>query len=188
MSYVNVFLGNNFVSVVSDTQVTESDGTISPKEMKKFLTTDQNVLIATAGNADVAEIIFNFFKEHQGLQFRAVRMQLAAMLEQIHGVTDIECGKISQKVIVAGFENGTCSATSFAIDSFRAPQVSNYGPGNVIHLTTEDYSFDISKFFDRLKSDKLSDVVALQKKELLKVSRHSKQVNNTINEEVVVDV
>ena len=115
-------------------------------------------------------------------------MQLAAMLEQIHGVTDIEGGKISQKVIVAGFENGTCSATSFAIDSFRAPQVSNYGPGNVIHLTTEDYSFDISKFFDRLKSDKLSDVVALQKKALLKVSRHSKQVNNTINEEVVVDV
>ncbi|CAM2842298.1 hypothetical protein WECO103172_05490 [Weissella confusa] len=66
MSYVNVVLGGNFVSVVSDTQITKSDGTVSEKEMKKFLVTDQKVLIATTGNADVAKRLFDFFEEHQG--------------------------------------------------------------------------------------------------------------------------
>lgn len=37
MSYVNVVLGDNFASVVSDTQITKSDGTVSEKEMKKIL-------------------------------------------------------------------------------------------------------------------------------------------------------
>ena len=188
MSYVNVVLGGNFVSVVSDTQITKSDGTVSEKEMKKFLVTDQKVLIATTGNADVAKRLFDFFEEHQGLQFSAVRMQVAAILEQLQGVTDEDGGKISQKVIVAGFEDGTCTATAFIVDSYKALQVINYGPWNVIHLTPEDYSFDIAEYFGRLRTDKLSDVVAHQEKALFRVSRHSQQVNNTINKEVMLDV
>lgn len=188
MSYVNLYLGDNFASVVSDTQITKSDGTVSEKEMKKFLVTDQKVLIATTGNADVAKILFGFLEEHKGLHFSEVRMQVAAFLEQLQGVTDEEGGKISQKVIVAGFENGTCTAVAFIVDSYKALQVIKYGPGDVIHLTPEDYSFDIAEYFNRLKTDKLSDLVAHQEKALLRVSRHSQQVNNKINKEVMVDV
>lgn len=188
MSYVNVVLGSNFVSVVSDTQITKSDGTVSEKEMKKFLVTDQKVLIATGGNADVAKILFDFFEEHQGLQFSAVIMQVAAILEQFQGVTDEDGGKISQKVIVAGFEDGTCTATVFEADSYQDLKATNYGPGNVIHVTPEDYSFDHGEYFGRLRTDKLSDVVAQQVKALLRVSRHSQQVNNTINKEVILYV
>lgn len=185
MSYVNVYLGGNVISVVSDTQITNSDGTVSREEMKKFLVTDQKVLIATTGNADVAKIMFEFF-DHQELNFSEVVTKVTDFFDEIHDVKDNEGGKILQRVIVAGFENGMARATSLGLGMNQNSNKTNYESGTIIHLTPKDYNFNIYEYSKRLKSYKLNDVVALQKKALLRVSRHSKQVNDTIDEDLII--
>ncbi|WP_419154644.1 hypothetical protein [Weissella bombi] len=184
MSYVNVYLGGDFISVVSDTQITRPDGTILQEEMKKFLVTDQKVLIATAGNADVAKIMFDFFKKNQGLQFHDVVAEVDRFLGEIPVFKDFT---ISQRVIVAGFEKGIVKATSLGMKINQKSEKVNYESGSIIDLIPEDYNFNIGDYSKRLKTFTPKGIVDLQKKALLKVSRHSKQVNDTICEEVITD-
>ncbi|EPC93629.1 hypothetical protein Lpp227_14260, partial [Lacticaseibacillus paracasei subsp. paracasei Lpp227] len=61
MSFISGFLTKDFCSIVADRRMSQGAKTVG-ENYKKFMLAESNILIATTGNAQVADIIKDFIK------------------------------------------------------------------------------------------------------------------------------
>ena len=62
MSFISGFLTKDFCSIVADGRMSQGAKTVG-ENYKKFMLAESNILIATTGNAQVADIIKDFIKQ-----------------------------------------------------------------------------------------------------------------------------
>ncbi|WP_278363633.1 hypothetical protein [Leuconostoc lactis] len=192
MSYVNVFLGHNFISVISDGQVTASDGSKENNRFKKFIVTNSKVVVAATGSHGLALVLFDIIKkQYNESTYDQINDFILKMFQENKGLTNVENKLVDMQIIVAGLEgNGsTAKAYQFLQSEGKFDEL-NYKSSAVVSMNPPD----LESTFDHLYHDvnyivngrlSVSMVKKRQKLVLSKVASKSDSVNTVVFQEVI---
>lgn len=192
MSYVNVFLGPDFISAISDGQVTDNDGTVKDYHFKKFVVTRSKVIVAITGSKDLAEMILKTIKQSlDNSNYDEVNAFIDNTLQINAGLKNIEGNLVDSQLIVAGFREGGTQAVGY-----RFMQSSNdfsktyHRDVEVVSMTPSDNTYNFEDLYQNtnyISGDKINikKVQNRQKFVLSKVAQHSNMVNDFPFQEVV---
>lgn len=192
MSYVNVFLGHNFISVISDGQVTASDGSKENNRFKKFIVTNSKVVVAATGSHALALVLFDIIKkQYNESTYDQINDFILKMFQENKGLTNVENKLVDMQIIVAGLEgNGSIAKAYQFLQSEGKFDELNYKSSAVVSMNPPD----LESTFDHLYHDvnyivngrlSVSMVKKRQKLVLSKVASKSDSVNTVVFQEVI---
>lgn len=192
MSYVNVFLGHNFISVISDGQVTASDGSKENNRFKKFIVTNSKVVVAATGSHGLALVLFDIIKkQYNESTYDQINDFILKMFQENKGLTNVENKLVDMQIIVAGLEgNGSIAKAYQFLQSEGKFDELNYKSSAVVSMNPPD----LESTFDHLYHDvnyivngrlSVSMVKKRQKLVLSKVASKSDSVNTVVFQEVI---
>lgn len=192
MSYVNVFLGHDFISVISDGQVTASDGSKENNRFKKFIVTNSKVVVAATGNHGLALALFDIIKkQYNESTYGQINDFILKTFRENRGLTDVENNLIDMQIIVAGLESNRAVGRGYQfLQSEGKFGELNYASTAAISMNPPD----LESTFDHLYHDvnyivngrlSVSMVKKRQKLVLSKVASKSDSVNTVVFQEVI---
>ena len=192
MSYVNVFLGPDFVSVISDGKVTASDGSTENDRFKKFIVTKSKVVVAATGSHGLALVLFDIIKkQHNESTYDQINDFILKTFQENKGLKNVENNLIDMQIIAAGFEPGGTLATAYQfLQSEDIFNKVNYNSNAVVSMNPPD----LESTFDYLYQDvnyivngkfSVNMVKKRQRLVLSKVANNSDSVNTTVFQEVI---
>ena len=119
MSFISGFLTKDFCSIVADGRMSQGAKTVG-ENYKKFMLAESNILIATTGNAQVADIIKDFIKrlhvQSNGAQLNwqlYVNVIQQFVKETLKGAKDIDGNCVNQIVVICGVNGNKIMALAF---------------------------------------------------------------------------
>ncbi len=191
MSFVNLVMTPDFISIVSDGQITES-GQITQTHFKKFIVSPQHFVVAITGFQLITENIKKKFYYQPNLSFDEAVKFLIQELEKYKDKR-LHFGQtfICYNAIIAGFptNHSTPIAMSFHIENQQLTR-KVYEKSALISLLPDDIDFNPNfiisenlRYFD--KNSRLFHIQSLQRNALYKVAAHSKTVNRTVFQEII---
>jgi hypothetical protein len=189
MSYVNMAVNEDFISIISDGQVTKDDKVNVIKDDFKKIFKSQNFVVGITGNYDTAVELFSEL-ERSFYNFNAAVGIVVAIMNKYHGKRDEYGVVIKNHICIAGYPKGKLKAIVFHDTPGETYFKSVQSPLDV-SLDPEDIDFDPGQFFKKnviLKENGafiLENIQNAQKLTLLKVAAQSKTVNNHIFQEVL---
>lgn len=192
MSYVNVFLGPDFISVISDGKVTASNGSTEDNRFKKFIVTNSKVVVSATGSHGLALALFDIIKkQYNESTYDQINDFILKMFQENKGLTNVENNLIDMQIIVAGLENnGTIARAYQFLQSENKFGEVNYKSNAVISMNPPD----LESIFDYLYQGvnyivngkfSVNMVKKRQKLVLSKVANKSDSVNAVVFQEVI---
>ena len=119
MSFISGFLTKDFCSIVADGRMSQGAKTVG-ENYKKFMLAESNILIATTGNAQVADIIKDFIKrlhvQSNGAQLNwqlYVNVIQQFVKETLKEAKDIDGNCVNQIVVIGGVNGNKIMALAF---------------------------------------------------------------------------
>jgi hypothetical protein len=190
MSFVNVVLTDDFISVISDGQVTKN-GVKIRDDLKKFYVHPCNYVVALTGYEQVLKDVFSELAHQPLLTFGGARCFVAKVLEKYQDVKDEFGEKVSSKLVIAGFDSKKARATAFEIGE-NISKTDYYSPTS-ISLNPPDIDFEPNKKITNgivsiNGKFELRQVQSVQISAVVEVAQKSKSVNNKIFKEVLHNV
>lgn len=192
MSYVNVFLGPDFISVISDGKVTASNGSTEDNRFKKFIVTNSKVVVAATGSHGLALVLFDIIKkQYDESTYDQINDFILKTFQENKGLTNVENNLIDMQIIVAGLENNRTVARAYQfLQSEGKFDELNYNSNAVVSMNPPDLELT----FDYLYQDvnyivngrlSVNMVKKRQRLVLSKVANESDTVNTTVFQEVI---
>lgn len=192
MSYVNVFLGPDFISVISDGKVTASNGSTEDNRFKKFIVTNSKVVVAATGSHGLALVLFDIIKkQYDESTYDQINDFILKTFQENKGLTNVENNLIDMQIIVAGLENnGTVARAYQFLQSEGKFDELNYKSSAVVSMnppdleSTFDYLYQNVNYIVNSKFS-VNMVKKRQKLVLSKVANKSDSVNSVVFQEVI---
>lgn len=192
MSYVNVFLGPDFISVISDGKVTASNGSTEDNRFKKFIVTNSKVVVAATGSHGLALVLFDIIKkQYDESTYDQINDFILKTFQENKGLTNVENNLIDMQIIVAGLENNRTVARAYQfLQSEGKFDELNYNSNAVVSMNPPD----LESTFDYLYQDvnyivngrlSVNMVKKRQRLVLSKVASKSDSVNTVVFQEVI---
>ncbi|MCS8594613.1 hypothetical protein EFE27_01220 [Leuconostoc citreum] len=192
MSYVNVFLGPDFISVISDGKVTASNGSTEDNRFKKFIVTNSKVVVAATGSHGLALVLFEIIKkQYNESTYDQINDFILKTFQENKGLTNVENNLIDMQIIVAGLGNNGSIAKAYQfLQSEGKFDELNYKSNAVISMnppdleSTFDYLYQNVNYIVNSKFS-VNMVKKRQKLVLSKVANKSDSVNSVVFQEVI---
>lgn len=192
MSYVNVFLGPDFISVISDGKVTTSNGSTEDNRFKKFIVTNSKVVVAATGSHGLALVLFEIIKkQYNESTYDQINDFILKTFQENKGLTNVENNLIDMRIIVAGLgNNGSIAKAHQFLQSEGKFDELNYKSSAVISMnppdleSTFDYLYQNVNYIVNSKFS-VNMVKKRQKLVLSKVANKSDSVNSVVFQEVI---
>lgn len=188
MSFVNLVMTSNFISLVSDGQITKGDE-ITRTHFQKFIVSPQHFVVAATGYQLIIENIKKKFYYQPNLTFDEAVKFLEQELEKYKDKQVRFGKKISYNALIAGFPNHLTKqsepiAISFHVEKQHITR-KIFKKAAIISLLPDDISFNPNQMINEnlIKTDfqvPLLQIQTLQRNALYKVADQSKTVNHTI--------
>lgn len=192
MSYVNVFLGPDFISVISDGQVTDNSGTVKNHRFKKFVVTRSKVVVSMTGSHGLAEILLKTVKQNlDDNNYDEINAFVSDTLQSHVGLKNVDGNLVDSQIIVAGFLGGGTQAVGYrfmqSLNDFSKTYHQAVGVVSMNPLGSA-YNFeDLYQTANYISEGKINikKVQNRQKFVLSKVAENSNMVNNFVFQELV---
>ncbi len=192
MSYVNVFLGPDFISVISDGKVTASNGSTEDNRFKKFIVTNSKVVVAATGSHGLALVLFDIIKkQYDESTYDQINDFILKTFQENKGLTNVENKLVDMQIIVAGLEsNGSIAKAYQFLQSEGKFDELNYKSSAVVSMNppdlepTFDYLYQNVNYIVNSKFS-VNMVKKRQKLVLSKVANKSDSVNSVVFQEVI---
>lgn len=191
MSFINIVMLPDFISVISDGQITTNE-LLTQSHFKKFESNPNGFVVGITGFELITNNIRKKFYYHPNLSFEDAELLLRNELEKYKNKQVIFRQNISFNAIIAGFPLAAPSlprAISFHIENQTISE-QNYEKSAVLSLVPDDINFNPNQIItDNLyKTKNISPVFqiqTLQRNALYKVADQSKTVNKVIFQEII---
>lgn len=188
MSFANLVLTENFISVISDGQITEN-GRITQTHFKKFIVHAENFVIVVTGYQIIVQEIKKKFHYQPKLSYEEARDFLRILLEK-YQEKRVNFGQnlIAYSAVIAGF-TPELRATVFHIEKSKMTS-KDYQKPALLSLLPDDIDFNpnelMSQQMSTLKgSFSLPLAQSLQRNALYHVAKQSQTVNQVIFQESI---
>mgnify|MGYP006981392898 CR=1 FL=1 len=179
MSFLNLALTKDFISVLSDGQITENDQAIRT-HFKKFYVSPNGFLVGITGFHKISEeILVQLHYQPQLMPLEAQEFLLSALLrykDKRYGLTK----KVAYNAVIAFFSNGQPQARTYHIEEGILSSLISFPP--------DDIDFDPNKLISTYLKDGqslLPKIQLLQRNALYRIAESSKTVNKTVFQEVI---
>lgn len=193
MSFVNLVITDQFISVLSDGQVTQ-DSQIIESHFKKFETSPQGFVIAITGFEKITNDIRKKFYYQPQLNFDEAKALLLQELEHYAMKHLAFSGLLSFNALMAGFvstESGQKEglAYTFHVENGQITEKS-YKKSAVLSLLPDDISFNPNLIIsthlaDVPKAHLAFHIPNLQRNALYQVANASKTVNHVYFQDII---
>ena len=194
MSFLNLIMTDDFISIISDGQIT-TDGVITKSHFKKFEISKNSFVVGITGFELITNQIRKKFYYQPEMTFDEAKLLLIEELEH-YKTKQLRFGQsITFNAIIAGFSNNpltdlsVAQATTFHIENQTISE-KNYEKSAILSLTPDDITFNpnriISENISRFPKDSLLlHLQTLQRNALYKVAEQSKTVNKIVFQETI---
>jgi hypothetical protein len=196
MSFLNLVMTKDFISIISDGQIT-TDGAITKSHFKKFEVSKNKFVVGITGFELITNNLRKNFYYQPELTFEQALEFLRNELE-IYKNKQLHFGKFLQfNAVIAGFTTknaltglSVSKAYSFHIANQKIHEKS-YENSAIISLIPDDIQFNPNQILSENlkkfpKESQLFQAQNLQRNMLYKVSEHSKTVNTTVFQEIII--
>lgn len=191
MSFLNLVMLPDFISIISDGQIT-TDQLMTQSHFKKFETSKNGFVVGITGFELITNNIRKKFYYQPNLTFFEAEILLRTELEKYKN-KQVTFGKaIAFNAVIAGFEASpqkTARAISFHIENQKISE-HHYENTAVLSLVPDDISFNPNQIITKnmtkfAKATAILQIQTLQRNALYKVADQSKTVNKVIFQELI---
>ncbi|MFK4952524.1 hypothetical protein VNN37_07875 [Lactococcus garvieae] len=186
MSFLNLALTKDFISVLSDGQITENEQAIRT-HFKKFYVSPNGFLVGITGFHKISEeILVQLHYQPQLMPLEAQEFLLSALLrykDKRYGLTK----KVAYNAVIAFFNNGQPQARTYHMEEGKLSTMDYLG-SSLISFPPDDIDFDPNKLISTYLKDGhslLPKIQLLQRNALYRIAESSKTVNKTVFQEVI---
>ncbi|MDG6111054.1 hypothetical protein NF715_05980 [Lactococcus formosensis] len=186
MSFLNLALTKDFISVLSDGQITENEQAIRTY-FKKFYVSPNGFLVGVTGFHKITEeILVQFHYQPHLTPLEAQGFLLSALLRYKDKRSTLT-KKVAYNAVIAFFDNGQPQARTYHIEDGML-STKDYTGSSLISFPPDDIDFDPNKLIStHLKNGQslLPTIQLLQRNVLYRIAENSKTVNKTVFQEVI---
>lgn len=186
MSFLNLALTKNFISILSDGQITEN-GRAVRTHFKKFYVSPNGFLVGITGFHKISEeILVQLHYQPHLKPLEAQEFLLSALLrykDKRFSLTK----KVAYNAVIAFFSDGQPQARTYHIEEGRLT-TQDYLGSSLISFPPDDIDFDPNKLISTyLKEGQflLPKIQLLQRNALYRVAESSQTVNKIIFQEII---
>ncbi|MFC4651588.1 hypothetical protein ACFO26_01520 [Lactococcus nasutitermitis] len=190
MSFLNVILTENFISVISDGQITEHNS-ITQENFQKFYVSKNHFVIGITGYEKIVRDIKKRFHYFPKLSYQEAQLLLIDELRKYRKKQNGIGKLIRFNAVIAGFTDSSSvsSARTFHIEKGEI-STRDYSSQAVLSLCPDDISFNPNQLIAQnisLENGKILpfQAQALQRSTLFKVAEQSNAVNKIIFQELI---
>ncbi|GBG96278.1 hypothetical protein [Lactococcus termiticola] len=189
MSYVNLLMQADFISIVSDGQISSPEGILETR-FRKFEVSPAGFVVGLIGYQKIAEEIKKKFYYQPRLSYNEAKAYLEELLASYRLKQDGIGKVISYAALIGGFVDGKALATSFHVKEGHIKSHEYQGTAT-ISLCPDNIDFNPNDIFKRLLAgSSLSEaspaqLIAFQRATLLQVAEASETVNSVIFQETI---
>ncbi|MDU4517775.1 MAG: hypothetical protein E7I97_06010 [Lactococcus lactis] len=191
MSFINIVMLPDFISVISDGQITTNE-LLTQSHFKKFESNPNGFVVGITGFELITNNIRKKFYYQPNLSFEDAELLLRNELEKYKNKQVVFGLNISFNAMIAVFPLAAPSlprANSFHVENQTISE-QNYEKSAVLSLVPDDINFNPNQIItDNLhKTNNISPVFqiqTLQRNALYKVADQSKTVNKVIFQEII---
>jgi len=187
MSFINLVMREDFISIVSDGQIS-LDGEVTNAYFKKFYRSPQGFVIGLTGYEKILSEIQKKFHYQPRLDFAEAEAYLLDLLDNFKH-KQVAGKLINYNAVIAGFVNGIAQASSFHAEKGELSQ-KDYLQNALISLAPDDIDFNPNQWIKSgiqqvNGSIPQAQLISLQRAALLKVAEQSDTVNTVIFHETI---
>ncbi len=186
MSFLNLALTKDFISVLSDGQITENGQAIRTY-FKKFYVSPNGYLVGITGFHKITEEILVQIHYQPHLDpVEAQEFLFNALLrykDKRYGLTK----KVAYNAVIAFFSNDQPQARTYHIEDGKL-STQDYLGSSLISFPPDDIDFDPNKLISTYLKDGqslLPKIQLLQRNALYRVAENSQTVNKTVFQELI---
>lgn len=183
MSFINLLVREDFISIVSDGQISLGSE-ITDAYFKKFQVSPKGFVIGLTGYEKILTEVKKKFYYQPGLDYDEARDYLLDLLLHYKD-KQVGIGKVIRyNAVIAGFVNGVAQASSFHAENGAVSQ-QDYVKDALISLAPDDIDFNPNQWIKSGMHEVAGELpqaqlISLQRAALLKVAEQSATVNRVI--------
>ncbi|MEY8537472.1 hypothetical protein AALM99_03285 [Lactococcus muris] len=186
MSFLNLALTKDFISILSDGQITENGQAIRT-HFKKFYVSPNGFLVGITGFHKITEeILVQIHYQPHLTPLEAQEFLLSALLRYKDKRSALT-KKVAYNAVIAFFNNGLPQAKTYHIED-GSLTTKDYLGSSLISFPPDDIDFDPNKLISTCLKDgqyPLPKIQLLQRNALYRVAESSQTVNKTIFQEII---
>lgn len=186
MSFLNLVLTKNFISIVSDGQITENNRAIK-NHFKKFYVSPNGFLVGITGFHKITEEVIVQFYYQAELNPQEAQEFLTSALKRYKDKRIGFNKKVAYNAVFACFNDGQPQARTYHIENGLLT-TKDYHGASLISFPPDDIDFDPNKFIRTHLNNGLSllpKIQLLQRNTLYRVADSSKTVNKTVFQDII---
>lgn len=186
MSFLNLALTKEFISILSDGQITEN-GQALRRHFKKFYVSPKGFVIGITGYHKITEEILVQIHYQPQLDPQGAQSFLTTALERYKDKRAGLAKKVAYNAVIAFYSNGVPKARTFHIEEGKLT-TRDYSGSSLISFPPDDIDFDPNKIISTyLKNNQalLPKIQLLQRNALYRIAECSQTVNKTVFQEII---